>query len=406
MLLQIPDFSLLLLIGNPSCDKSTFVQRHFQAHEILSLESCCRLITDEQVEDARVTQEASQLLKLLVEKRLAAGQFTVIDAPLLSLQQRQPFVALARQYHTWPIALVFEHCVSLSKLKSEGFKEIIIFDSPQAAQSSQLEKIPLRNNLKHQSGPFDIIGDVHGCFDELIALLTQLNYQIAIMPSKTDPADLSRPTYQIIPPAQRQVIFLGDLVDRGPKIPQVLRLVMDMVAAGTAYCVPGNHEIKLLNKLSGKNIKLTYGLAESMKQLATCSPEFQQQVIHFIKNLTSHLCLDAGKLVVAHAGLTAAFQGRSSGKVRSFALYGETTGEVDEFGLPVRKDWARNYQGTAIVVYGHTPVIEPQWVNNTICIDTGCVFGGKLTALRYPEQTLVSVPAKQVYYAHPAKQYF
>src|ERR1700750_1777149 len=92
-------------------------------------------------------------------------------------------------------------------------------------------------------------------------------------------------------------------------------------------------------------------------------------------------------------------QGRGSGKVRDFALYGETTGETDEFGLPVRYNWAAAYRGRAAVVYGHTPVPEPEWLNNTICIDTGCVFGGKLTALRYPEKELVSVEAAKEYYA-------
>src|SRR3712207_7321069 len=90
-------------------------------------------------------------------------------------------------------------------------------------------------------------------------------------------------------------------------------------------------------------------------------------------------------------------QGRESRKVRDFALYGETTGEVDEFGLPVRLNWAAGYRGSPLVVYGHTPVAEPAWLNNTVNIDTGCIFGGWLTALRYPEREIVSVPARRVY---------
>ncbi len=57
-----------------------------------------------------------------------------------------------------------------------------------------------------------------------------------------------------------------------------------------------------------------------------------------------------------------------------------------------------------MVLYGHTPVPEPEWVNNTLCLDTGCVFGGRLTALRYPERELVSVPAARVYY-EPARPF-
>jgi protein phosphatase len=94
--------------------------------------------------------------------------------------------------------------------------------------------------------------------------------------------------------------------------------------------------------------------------------------------------------------------GRSSGAVREFCLYGETTGETDKFGLPVRHDWAAHYQGKTTIVYGHTPVVSAEWLNNTICLDTGCVFGGKLTALRWPEKDLVEVPAGRVY-AEPVR---
>ena len=114
--------------------------------------------------------------------------------------------------------------------------------------------------------------------------------------------------------------------------------------------------------------------------------------------------LDGGRLVVAHAGLIERYHGRASGRVRDFCLYGQTTGETDEYGLPVRYPWAQEYRGRAVVLYGHTPVPEPEWLNNTMCLDTGCVFGGRLTALNYPERTLVSVPAARVYHA-PAKPF-
>ncbi|MFD0788303.1 metallophosphoesterase, partial [Micromonospora azadirachtae] len=193
-----------------------------------------------------------------------------------------------------------------------------------------------------------------------------------------------------------------DLVDRGPDSPGVLRLVMGMVAAGHAICVPGNHEQKLLRRLRGRDVRLTHGLAETMAQLEAESPEFVSAVARFVDGLVSHFVLDGGRLVVAHAGLKEEYQGRASGRVRAFALFGETTGETDEYGLPVRYPWARDYRGSAMVVYGHTPTPEPEWVNNTICVDTGCVFGGRLTALRYPERELVSVAAKREWYA-PAR---
>jgi protein phosphatase len=157
-----------------------------------------------------------------------------------------------------------------------------------------------------------------------------------------------------------------------------------------------------MRKLRGKDVQITHGLANSLEQLDRESSEFRIQVCEFLDELVSHYVLDDGKLVVAHAGMKEEMQGRGSGKVRDFALYGETTGETDEFGLPVRYNWAAEYRGRAMVVYGHTPVPQPDWLNRTINIDTGCVFGGNLTALRYPEKELVSVSARATY-AQPVK---
>lgn len=233
------------------------------------------------------------------------------------------------------------------------------------------------------TGPFDLIGDVHGCLDELRALLTQLGYTLAAA--------------GVQPPPGRTAVFLGDLVDRGPHIPGVLRLVMAMEAAGTALCVAGNHDAKLVRHLHGKAVRLAHGLDESVRQLAEEPPAFRQQVREFLESRAAHYLLDGGRLVVAHGGLKESLHGREDGETRSFALYGATTGQTDALGLPVRLNWAAGYRGAALVVYGHTPVPQPEWQNNTVNIDTGCVFGGRLTALRYPERELVSVPAARAY---------
>jgi protein phosphatase len=179
---------------------------------------------------------------------------------------------------------------------------------------------------------------------------------------------------------------------------------MDMVRAGHAFCVPGNHDIKLVRALRGKDVKRTHGLAETMEQLGNQPEAFSREVAKFLDDLVSHLVFDDGKLIVAHAGLKESMHGRGSGAVREFALWGETTGETDEFGLPVRYNWASDYRGKAMVVYGHTPVPEVLFLNNTVNLDTGCVFGGKLTALRYPERETVSVAAHQTYY-EPARPF-
>jgi protein phosphatase len=299
----------------------------------------------------------------------------------------------ARANRNIPGRVVHDHVQrlrrSLRGMEREGFRSLHILRSEQAVADATLVREPLWCDRRGEHGPFDIIGDVHGCIDELKALLGQLGYvqtEGGVAPHH---------------PEGRRVIFVGDLVDRGPDSPGVLRLVMDMVAAGSALAVPGNHDLKLVKKLSGRDVKIAHGLAQTLEQLEAM-PEaeripFQEKAKIFLDKLVSHLWLDDGRLVVAHAGMKEEMQGRGSGAVRGFALYGESTGEIDDYGLPVRLNWAAEYRGRAMVVYGHTPTPVAEWINGTICIDTGCVFGGKLTALRYPERELVEVPAAQVY---------
>jgi polynucleotide kinase-phosphatase len=414
--LTIPELSLVVLIGPSGCGKSTFARRHFLATEILSSDYCRGLVSDDENNQA-ATPDAFEVLHFIAAKRLRAGRLTVVDATNVQPEARRPLVALAREHHVLPVAIVLNlpeklcaernvgrpdrtfgpHVIrqqaqqlrrSLAGLEKEGFRNVQILSTPEQVESVVIERQPLWNNRRGEHGPFDIIGDVHGCYDELFGLLVRLGYE----------SDGER----VIPPAGRKAVFVGDLVDRGPKITAVLRLVMSMVNSGAAICVPGNHDVKLVKKLRGRNVQVTHGLAESVAQLEAEPEEFRATVAAFLDGLVSHYVFDDGKLVVAHAGMKEEMQGRGSAKVRDFALYGETTGETDEFGLPVRLNWAADYRGKAMVVYGHTPVPEPEWLNRTIDIDTGCVFGGKLTALRYPELELVSVPARETYYA-PAR---
>jgi protein phosphatase len=421
MKLTIPELSLVVLVGPSGCGKSTFARKHFKATEVLSSDFCRGLVSDDENNQA-ATKDAFEVLHFIAAKRLAAGLLTVIDATNVQPESRKPLVALAREHHVLPVAIVLNlperlchdrnrdradrdfgpHVIrqqaqqlrrSIRNLKREGFRHVYEFSSTEEVDEAVIERQPLWNNLKHEHGPFDIIGDVHGCFHELRSLLERLGYEVTRADKSPDSYG-----YQVRHPEGRKAVFLGDLVDRGPQIPEVLRLVMSMTAQGAALCVPGNHDIKLMRKLNGRDVRITHGLAESLEQLEREPPEFKEQVRTFIDRLVSHYVLDDGRLVVAHAGLKEALQGRGSGAVRDFALFGETTGETDEFGLPIRYNWAAEYRGRAMVVYGHTPVPEPEWLNRTVNIDTGCVFGGSLTALRYPEKEFVSVPAARTYY--------
>jgi protein phosphatase len=420
--ITIPELSLVVLIGPSGCGKSTFARKHFKQTEVISSDFCRGLVSNDE-NDQSATNDAFETLHFISRKRLARGNLTVIDATNVQPESRKPLVAMARDYHVLPVAIVLNlperlchernqarpdrsfgpHVVrnqsqdlrrSIRGLEREGFRHLFILDSVEKIEKVEIERQPLWNNLKHEHGPFDIVGDVHGCYDELAQLLGKLGYA----------QDENR---MFIPPAGRKLVFVGDLVDRGPKIPEVVNLARQMVEAGHAFCVPGNHDIKLVRALSGKNVQITHGLGNSLEQLKTYEQShsgFSQQTKEFLDGLVSHYVFDGGNLVVAHAGMKEEMQGRGSGKVREFALFGETTGETDEFGLPIRYNWAADYRGRAMVVYGHTPVAEPEWLNRTINIDTGCVFGGKLTALRYPERELVSVPSLRTYY-EPAKPF-
>lgn len=364
MKIEIPKLSLVILIGPSGSGKSTFARKHFLPSEVLSSDACRALVSDDE-NDQAATKDAFEVLHFIAAKRLAAGRLTVIDATNVQEESRRPLVALARQYHCLSVAIVFNlpervcqdrnqeradrdfgpHVIrqqrsqlrrSLRGLKREGFHHVFVMETPEEVDAAEITRVPLWNDLRHEHGPFDVIGDVHGCASELEELLRQLGYQ-AGEDLPEDPI-WGRKVYRH--PAGRKAVFLGNIVDRGPRIVDALRLVRNMVTAGAALCVPGNHDIKLMRKLGGKNVQVTHGLADSVSQIEALDesirPEFCKAAAKFFDNLVSHYVLDEGKLVVAHAGMREEMQGRGSGAVREFALYGETTGETDEFGLPVR----------------------------------------------------------------------
>ncbi|ALE07505.1 metallophosphoesterase [Arthrobacter sp. ERGS1:01] len=415
--LGIPQLCLLVLVGASGAGKSTFARQHFHPFEVLSSDFFRGLVSNDE-NDQGATKAAFESLMFVAGKRLDAGLLTVVDATSVQAESRRELIRLARDHDVLPVAVVLDLPMatsierdaqrsdrqvgarvirrqadqlrrSLKSLGREGFRKVHVLHNEAEVAAASFKREPLLNDFRQDVGPFDVIGDVHGCLAELEAILAKLGYRID--------RDADGRATDAAHPEGRKAIFVGDLVDRGPDSPGVLRLVMGMVRNGHARSVPGNHEDKLVRALRGKKVQTGHGLAETLAQLASEPADFRAEVLGFCEGLVSHLVLDGGKLVVAHAGLLESYHGRASARVRAFALYGDTTGETDVYGLPVRYPWAEDYRGAATVLYGHTPTVDAEWVNGTMCLDTGCVFGGKLTALRYPEKEVVTVPAERIW---------
>ena len=410
--IEIPEFCLVAMVGATSSGKSSFAKKYFKPTEVLSSDFFRGMVSDDE-NDQSVSGDAFDLLYYAANKRLSNMKLTVIDATNIQQSARKRILELAKEQNVHAAAIVLnlpesllqernkarpdrnfpervirQHCREVQRcirdLKREGFRFVYVINSPEAADNAEIIRTKLWNDKKDDHGPFDIIGDIHGCCDELGLLLERLGY-------KKQDGVYSHPD-------GRKAAFLGDFCDRGPRNADALRLVMDMVKAGNAIAVPGNHDVRLLKYLRGKNVALTHGIDRTIAELEKKGDSFKAEVADFIDGLISHYVLDDGKLVIVHAGLKEEYIGRGSARVREFCLYGETTGETDSYGLPVRLDWTSDYRGRATVVYGHVAGRKARMLNNTCCIDTGCVFGGKLTAYRYPERELVSVDAKERYY--------
>lgn len=413
MKIEIPELSLIALVGASSSGKTTFANKYFKENYILSSDEFRRMVCDDE-NDQSISGKAFELLYKAAEIRLESGHRTVIDATNLKPADRKAVISLSKSQNLHAVAIVLnisEETLlkrneerqdrkitsatikrhsdlvksSIKSLKKEGFRFVYVIDE-EIVDEVEISYTKLWNDKRELHGPFDIIGDIHGCYDELVELLRKLGYE------KNTASGFYRH------PGGRTAVFVGDLTDRGPKNVETLKLVMDMVGSGNALCVPGNHDNKLERYLNGRNVQISHGLELTVKELDEQCGEFKKQVRDFLSGLISHYCLDDGRLVVSHAGIKQEYIGRASGRVREFCLYGDTTGETDDLGLPVRLDWAEDYRGESTIVYGHIPCGSVKQKNNTWCVDTGCVFGGSLTAFRYPEREVISVKAKKQYY--------
>ena len=413
---SIAQGTLVVLVGPSGSGKSTFVQQHFKSTQIVSSDTCRALVADDEADQAATTA-AFAVLHCIVEQRLRAGRLTVVDATNVQAKARRPLLDLAVRYHRPCMAILFElppqvckernrqrqdrvigdfvvdrQCaqapISAEALGREGFDPVIILHSAEEADAFGVPLHPSPTLWRDGTGSFDVIGDLHGCCDELLSLLRIIGYKVE-NPSSLIP--------RITAPEGRTAVFVGDFVDRGPDNVRTLLIVMAMVRSGSALAVLGNHDDKLLRALQGAPVRISNGLDHTLQELNAAGEEMQALVRQFLDGLPPHLVLDGGNLVVAHAGLPQDLHGIDSPRARDIALFGTPTGQRDAFGLKILADWAHAYKGDALVVWGHLPIADAAWVGNTINIDTGCVHGGSLTALRYPERELVSVPAAHVY---------
>jgi protein phosphatase len=237
---------------------------------------------------------------------------------------------------------------------------------------------------------YDIIGDIHGCFDELLQLIDKLGY--------TKVNDIP------IHPEGRQLAFVGDAMDRGPDSVKTLNFMFRLQDARKLIYSPGNHCNKFYRYAKGNSIQLKHGIETTVAELEKLSSDkrhfFLKRYVEFYETLPLYQVLDNKKLIIAHAGIREnLLDSTNRKKIRSFVLYGDTTGEIHPNGRPVRRDWAKHYHGRSFIVYGHTPVKEARFVHNTVNIDTGCVFGGQLTAIRYPEKEIVAMPSSHPFIA-------
>src|SRR5438270_7056110 len=330
MHITIPKLSLVVLIGPSGSGKTTFARKHFRPTEVLSSDACRGMVSDDENNQA-VTNEAFALVHYIAGQRLALGRLTVIDATNVQPEARKPLVELARKYHCLPVAIVLNlserlcqdrnvsrserdfgpHVVrqqrsqlrrSLRGLGREGFRHVFVLESPEEVEAATIERVPLWNDKRYEHGPFDIIGDIHGCCDELETLLRRLGYVATTL----DPDSPIWGNRAYTHPEGRKAVFVGDLVDRGPRIVDSVRLVRNMVRLESALCVPGNHDMKLMRKLRGKDVQITHGLADTLAEIDGQPDEirepFRKQLAEFLVGLVSYYVLNDGNLVVPQAG--------------------------------------------------------------------------------------------------------
>lgn len=413
-ILRIPPGAIVVTIGSAGSGKTTWAKRQFPNDQIISLDECRRMVAGGESEHD-VTHEAFEILLMALEGRARRRITTLVDGHFVAPDMRRHVLEVARACGRPAVAVCFRVPAELAQFRSrsgnrmlspkllrrqvqqvddfvlthqdEGWDQVIFFGDTDVDLLPAV-RYTLPEPMPHP-GPFDVIGDVHGCAGELDRLLDTLGW----LPPEADGTRRH--------PHGRTAVFVGDYADRGPSSAGVFRRVMAMHAAGTALGVPGNHCAKLVRYLSGRPTTVTHGLHTTLDELEREGDVFKTDVRYFLENLPQVLVLAGGKLVIFHAALQRDRVGSQDQATWAQTTYGVVRG-TDENGYPIRDtNWTGSWpvgEDEPLAIYGHTPVRSPMRMSNTIDIDGGCVFGGYLAAYRWPEKTMVYEPAAKIWY--------
>ncbi len=410
MTLSFPPVCLIVLCGASGSGKSTWALRHFRASQVVSSDSCREMVVDNAASQS-ANDDAFALFHQWIALRLKNRRLTVADSTALKPSARDRLIALAHAarvpVHVVAFDVPLDEAIRRDAERTERSVGERVVTRHRATLEQALRELPRDTRLAGihiltpeqmdsatvQTTPgaltapaFDVIGDVHGCLSELQTLLEKLGYS----------AEGTHPTGRV-------PVFVGDLADRGPDSPGVLRFVCDLVAKDLALFVPGNHDDKLFRMLQGGKVQRTHGLDLTEEQLLGMPEKDREHltldILAYLAPQPVHLVLANGTLAVAHAGIRDDMLGQSSDFITRFTRFGDVRG-FEASGMPIRHDWAtdrENGEAGALICYGHTPQDEIRFVNNTVNLDGGCVFGGFLAALRFPERELVTTPAERAY---------
>ncbi|MFE4893780.1 polynucleotide kinase-phosphatase [Peribacillus butanolivorans] len=437
MQIVLPHAGIVLLIGPSNSGKSTWLKSMIEKEEILPSEVVSSdafrvLVSDIEFIDWRgrpkdeadnlmdeyqsISGEAFSMMDSVIEARCRLNKLTFIDATNLHPDDRNRYISLAQKNNVPILSIVLdipeedllvrdeqrEHPRGKRRikqqyqtfkrekrvLKKEGYSSLYTLKGTEDIQVIRRTN-PIEKDI--QNG-IDIIGDIHGCYMEMILVLEKLGYQ------KNEEG-------LYLHPEGRKFVSIGDVMSRGPESLKTMLFFYEHVQKDVAYMIDSNHGWKIARWLGGRDVTLNHGDEKVEEEFKAYEEEYgsekaeetKQSLKEFLLQAPSHYVFTKNNvqtLVCVHAGIKDAFIGKQSEAVRDFCRYGDTNG-FDEKGKPVRKDWYVSHKKSSLIVWGHDPKPQPLLINNTINIDQGVVFGGALTAFRYPEGEFISVQASQ-----------